>query len=105
MTCGFYVLSIWADVKKVTLFFIRLTTISLLLFTFQQFLKNILAILTSIKAQEEGKNNPEQQQQAPQPAAPVKVIILLGNLLLLKFFGYEKCLFQQLSATIFAGWN
>eukprot|EP00111_Clytia_hemisphaerica_P001716 TCONS_00004858-protein len=36
----------------------------------KQFLKNILAILTSIKAQEEGKSNPEQQ---PQPAVPVKV--------------------------------
>lgn len=45
----------------------------------KQFLKNILAILTSIKAQEEGKANPsqqqqqqQQQQQKPQPAVPVK---------------------------------
>ena len=39
----------------------------------KQFLKNILAILTSVKAQEEGKSNPEPQQ--PVPAVPVKVCI------------------------------
>jgi len=32
-----------------------------------------LAILTSVKAQEEGKGNPEQPKQ--QPAVPVRVII------------------------------
>jgi len=42
----------------------------------KQFLKNILAILTSIKAQEEGKSNPEQQ---PQPAVPVKETRKIGT--------------------------
>ena len=42
-------------------------------FMIKQFLKNILAILTSVKAQEEGKSNPEPQQ--PVPAVPVKVCI------------------------------